>query len=85
MLQKVPAKVIKQAVDRVLGQPTPDSSAEAFRTWTDTTGKFSVEAKLVKAEGERAHLERKDGSVIQVPIKKLSEEDQQFLQSHSNP
>jgi formylglycine-generating enzyme required for sulfatase activity len=49
------------------------------RTWTDTTGKFSVTAELVEVRGDKVVLRREDGKQITVPLAKLSAEDQQFL------
>lgn len=48
-----------------------------FRTWSDSTGKFTIEAAFVKFEKGKAHLERKDnGEITAVPIGKLSKADQ---------
>lgn len=58
----------------------------AERTWT--SGTHSVKAQLVEANADVAKLKRSDnGKVIEVPISKLSKEDQQaikqFLDSRS--
>jgi S1-C subfamily serine protease len=50
-----------------------------FRTWTDTTGKFSIDAKLVEISGSEVVLEGRDGKRKPVPIGKLSKEDLRFL------
>lgn len=53
-------------------KPTPD-----FRKWTSADGKFSVEAKFVKLDGNNIVLLRKDnGKEIKVPLNKLSASDQ---------
>ncbi|MEM8670825.1 MAG: SHD1 domain-containing protein [Planctomycetota bacterium] len=41
-------------------------------TWTDASGKFSVEANFVGVEGRAIVLRKSDGSTIKVPIDKLS-------------
>lgn len=46
-----------------------------FRTWTDTTGKYHLEAKLVEIKGDCVVLETKTGQTKQVPMSRLSEED----------
>jgi len=48
------------------------------RTWTSTVG-TQVRAALVDVEGQQARLERTDGTVISVPIDKLSTTDQEFI------
>jgi len=42
-------------------------------TWTDTTGKFSIEATFVKVEGRSVVLRKADGSSVTVPIDRLSD------------
>ena len=61
----------------------PASAADPgpkYRTWTDVTGTFQIEAELIQATSEQVTLKRKeDGRVVKVPIEKLSPEDQEFL------
>ena len=53
---------------------------QAFaRTWTDATGKFSVEAEFVSTDGEQVTLKKSDGSTITLPITKLSAADQEHV------
>ena len=49
------------------------------REWTDTTGKFKIEAELVSVADGNVQLRKKDGSMISVPLDKLSQEDREFL------
>jgi len=65
-------------------QPTTSGSTPAkmpaekrgkLRTWTDASGKFQIEAELVKVEDEQAVLRKADGSIVRVPLSKLSVED----------
>ena len=51
------------------------------RKWTDNTGKFSVEAELVEVKDDKVVLKRTSGSVITVPVARLSETDRQYLQA----
>ncbi|MGI9516531.1 MAG: SHD1 domain-containing protein [Pirellulaceae bacterium] len=68
-----------------LGELNPDAPAlqsppeEALRTWSDASGHYSVEARLVKVEGDKVHLEKADGTTVQVPIERLSESDRRYL------
>ena len=55
------------------------------RKWTDSTGKFSVEAELVEIKDNKVVLKKSTGSVITVPIARLSKIDQEHLQSLDKP
>ena len=60
---------------RMLGIRFP--SAE--RTWTDATGKYRIVAQCVGFENGNVRLKKTDSEVKEVPIDKLSSEDQQFV------
>ncbi len=49
-------------------------------TWTDSTGKHNIEAKFVQIVGDKVHLQKADGSVIAVPLNRLSAQSQQMAQ-----
>lgn len=49
------------------------------RTWTDATGKFTIEAKLIGVENGKAKLEKPDGKILQIELEKLSKSDQAFV------
>lgn len=51
----------------------------APRKWTDATGQFSVEADFVEVKNGEVHLKKTDGSVIAVPVAKLSEADRSYV------
>jgi WD40 repeat protein/mono/diheme cytochrome c family protein len=55
------------------------------REWSDATGKFRVEAELVAVRNGKVILEKPDGSVISVPLDKLSATDQEFLKAQNSP
>ncbi len=57
----------------------PSPVAKTEREWTDDTGKHHTKARLLKVENGQARLEKPDGSVISVPLDKLSEADRQFI------
>lgn len=51
----------------------------APRQWSDVTGKFKIRATLVEQADGQVQLKKTDGSVISVPIEKLSELDRKWL------
>ena len=64
------------------GEPRParpNSSAE-LRRWTDKTGKFSINAAMLRKESDNVVLRKTDGSEVMIPINKLSEQDQKYVQ-----
>ena len=65
----------------VLGLLLATASAEDVRNWQDDTGKFSVDAELLEIEDDKAVLKKLTGSVIRVPISRLSEADRRYLRS----
>ncbi len=46
------------------------------RTWTDATGKHTIEAQFVAAKAGWVRLKKSDGSLISLPVEKLSKIDQ---------
>jgi len=51
------------------------------REWTDSTGVFTVEAELVEVAGTTVRLKKPNGTIIAVPLGRLSAADQQYLKS----
>lgn len=81
-----PAPAAKPAIQSKPAEPkdTPKkvtSLGGQMRIWTDNTGTYQVEARLVGTldRGAVARLQRADGSFVRVEITRLSENDQQFL------
>ncbi len=58
--------------------PEPEKK---FRTWSDKSGKFSIEAQLVSSNDVTVKLQRRDGKTVEVPRAMLSEQDQKYLKS----
>jgi hypothetical protein len=50
------------------------------RVWTDSTGKYSIEADLIAFNNSTVVLQRPDHQLGQVPIEKLSKADRDYLQ-----
>lgn len=59
--------------------PPTDSGA---RTWTDATGRFHTEAVFIDGDSSHVRLQKLHGSLITVPLARLSEQDRQFV-AHS--
>jgi len=57
----------------------PPSAPLAVRRWTDTTGKFSVEAELVGVKDGNVTLKRESGQVVTVPLERLCQKDRDYL------
>ncbi len=51
-----------------------------LRSWSDTTGQFTVEAQLMLISGEELVLRRDDGKLLTVPRAKMSPTDQAFVE-----
>ena len=61
----------------------PQQEDDGFRTWTDLTGSFKVDAEFVSLSMGKVKLRKKDGDEIEVPREKLSEQDQQWLRDRA--
>lgn len=61
------------------------ADAALARTWTSLDGNFSIDAELVDNTATTVRLKRGDGSVISVPLAKLSKADQDFVAAQSKP
>jgi len=72
------AAAVAWAQDTENEQPEPMTD---FRTWTDASGSFTIEAAMVKFVSGKVHLLRRDGTIRPVAIEKLSKEDQKFVRS----
>ena len=74
----------KRAGTAVRGSAADDAtpagaSEETYRTWSDNTGRFRIEAALVEVTDDRVVLKKKDGSTVAVPLSRLSTADQQWV------
>jgi sRNA-binding protein len=57
----------------------PAASVARYRTWTNETGEFKIEAELVSFEFDLVTLRRRDGKLSSLRIEKLSAADQAFV------
>jgi hypothetical protein len=60
----------------VLSVCTPSALA---RKWTDSTGKYTVEAELIDHKDGKVRLKKADGDIIVLSIERLSEADQKLV------
>jgi len=78
----VPAMLLLE-VRPLAGQVAPPKrvrgGAAVSRTWTDSTGNYRVRATFVEVKDGRVQLRKTDGTVIGVPLERLSETDQQWI------
>ena len=58
-----------------------DGAPSLFRTWKDATGNFSIEARILRIDGERVILELRDKKEISVPLVRLSIRDKEFVKT----
>ena len=61
------------------------ASSVFARRWTDSTGKYGVEAEFVALDEGNVRLLRSDGKMISVPIEILSEADRRYVDSMEQP
>jgi hypothetical protein len=57
------------------------ASAASARVWTDSTGKYTIEADLIAFNDKSVVLQRGDHELGLIPIDKLSQADRDFLRS----
>jgi len=68
----------KEPANRPAGK-SAKAAAEKPRTWRDASGSYEIEATLISFDAAKATLRRTDGREVSVPIKKLSQADQDHL------
>jgi thiol-disulfide isomerase/thioredoxin len=60
-------------------------TTDELRTWSDSSGKFSVKASLVAVEDGQVILKTPQGKEIKLPVDRLSQKDKDYLERTSNP
>lgn len=65
-------------------QPRPVPAGNVYRTWTDASGTFQIEAQLLSVDTGVVKLKARTGKVIDVPIARLSQADRDFINSSQN-
>jgi hypothetical protein len=71
----------KKDEERKEEQAKQQAAAEAakWRTWTDASGEHKIEAKFGGVIAGKVKLIKRDGSTLQIPLEKLSDEDQDWI------
>ncbi len=78
VIRRYPETDAAKKARAMLGLPEPQS---ALRTWTDTAGTHTIQARLIGFQEGKIRLEKADGKIISLPIDKLSPADQRFVRS----
>jgi endonuclease YncB( thermonuclease family) len=55
------------------------------RTWLDSTGQHTTDASFLECKGGVAYLKRDGGSIIAVPLARLSEADRKYVDTATPP
>jgi len=55
------------------------------RTWTDSTGRHTIEGEFAKLADGNVEIRRADGKLVRIPLEKLSEADQQHVRTLTTP
>lgn len=55
------------------------TSEAAARKWTDSTGKYSIEAEFLNFQDGKVWLKKENGKAVSVPIDKLSKRDGEWV------
>ena len=78
-MQRAEKQAIAEANAKAEEQRKAADEAAKWRKWTDTTGKFKVEAKFMGIIGGKVKLMKADETTQLVPIDKLSESDREWI------
>jgi hypothetical protein len=66
-----------------MSRPAEGKAAPQVRTWTDDTGKHTVEASFVALEAEQVALKKTDGKEVTLPLSRLSKNDQEYAKAQA--
>ncbi len=62
---------------------TPAATPRTLRTWTDATGRFKVQARFVRIDGDMVVVEDEQGQQRGVPLSRLSPPDQRYVREQT--
>ena len=79
------ARILGMVILAVLVCCSTARSESESRQWSDATGKFKIEAKLLEVKGGKAILLKADGKKVEVPVDKLSAADQKYIEDNDDP
>ena len=91
--KRMPASTIS-AIEAIEKEKSQREKAEAdkkaaaekakWHAWTDSTGQYKTEAMFGGMAGGTVKLIKKDGSTVELPLEKLSAEDQQWIKNKAH-
>jgi formylglycine-generating enzyme required for sulfatase activity len=55
------------------------------RKWTESTGKYTVEAEFVDFKDGKVRLKKESGTVVAIPLERLSAADQEWVKQQEGP
>jgi len=74
-------KIRKSAKGATSGQhSSKTANKNSLRTWSDTTGNFTIRARFQELSDGKVRLEQEDGTTVAIPLAKLSDADQKQAQ-----
>jgi hypothetical protein len=59
----------------------PTANITGMRTWSDSTGRFTLVAELIAVQDGNVRLQRPDGKIVTMPIDKLSPGDRDAVRA----
>jgi hypothetical protein len=59
-------------------------ASDEFRTWTDNTGNFSCQGRLIQFLDGKVRLAKDNGRTTTVPLSRLSAQDLEFVQQQAS-
>jgi DNA-binding protein YbaB len=74
--EQATAKAQRQAVQ---AQEQAENEERKWHKWTSSDGKFTVDAKFDGMTSKVVKLAKRDGTVVKLPLEKLSADDQEFI------
>lgn len=59
------------------------SSYGQMREWSDSSGKFRIDAELIRVDDKEVQLRKEDGKIVKIPLNRLSATDQAFIRQRA--
>ena len=69
----------RKAIEKAEKERKAAAEKARWRTWSDKTGKFKLEAQFLGLADDEVVLKKRDGNTIRVALKKLSTDDQECV------
>ncbi|MGA2257530.1 MAG: SUMF1/EgtB/PvdO family nonheme iron enzyme [Thermoguttaceae bacterium] len=77
------ALVVLAAIGSLALAIAQEPSTHQLRTWTDSTGKYTIQAEFVDSKDGKVRLKKQDGKEVTIPVEKLSDADREFVRQQS--